>query len=370
MFIKRFLLIFFFSTSLYITSFSEPIRLNSILLHWSIIPKNSILDSLKLNSANANPSEVLASLKKVENIKQLHEQLRASDNPPLIFPVSAGVYSGSLKSDSLSAFDQLIFLYRNLCDRRAEAGAIYSYAIHKALNGDMDKALLMFNEALAINIALKNNEGMIKNYQNLVRVYAFKGSYSEAIRTSDALVDISTRARNNTSLANAYMSLARSWTSQNNFQEAESIVLKKALPLLYYKLNDKLGAIKCYDQLALIYQSQKRFSEAKWFNIQSNLLARKINHPASIVNSLINLAHVKMAIGDWQLALEDIKEAEQLAVKNQYKFHLIEIKKDLNELYGKLGDLNAANLALSQFSALKQDLLLPTNINTNQTIDF
>lgn len=310
---------------------------------------------------NASPSEIIASLKKVENALQLHEQLKASNNPPLIFPVSAGVYSGSLRSDSLSAFDQLIFLYRNLCDRRAEAGAIQSYAIHNALNGNLEKALLMFNEALAINIALKNNEGMIKNYQNLARIYAFNGNYPEAIRTSHALVDISTRVRNNTSLASAYMGLAQSWTSQNNFQEAETMVLKKALPLFYYKLNDKLGAIKCYDQLAFIYQNQKRFSEAKWFFIQSNILARKIDHRASIVNSLINLAHVKMAIGDWQLALDDIKEAEQLAVKNHYQFQLIKIKKDLSELYSKIGDSNAANLALTQFSDLKQKFLSPIN---------
>jgi tetratricopeptide (TPR) repeat protein len=361
MVIKRLLLILFLNISFFIPGFSEPIRVNPILMHWSIIPKSSSLDSLKANAMNASPSEIIASLKKVENTLKLHEQLKASNNPPLIFPVSAGVYSGSLRSDSLSAFDQLIFLYRNLCDRRAEAGAIHSYAIHNALNGDMDKSLLMFNEALAINIALKSNEGMIKNYQNLARIHAFNGNYSEVIRTSHALVDISIRVRNNTSLANAYMSLAQSWTSQSNFQEAEAMVLKKALPLLYYKLNDKLGAIKCYDQLAFIYQNQKRFSEAKWFFIQSNILARKIDHPVSIVNSLINLAHVKMAIGDWQLALDDIKEAEKLAVKNHYQFQLIEIKKDLSELYSKMGDSNAANLALTQFSDLKQKFLIPIN---------
>jgi hypothetical protein len=36
------------------------------------------------------------------------------------------------------------------------------------------------------------------------------------------------------------------------------------------------------------------------------MLARKINDPLEIVNSLINLAHVKMSIGDYQLALAPI----------------------------------------------------------------
>jgi hypothetical protein len=65
-----------------------------------------------------------------------------------------------------------------------------------------------------------------------------------------------------------------------------------------------------------------------------------------------------MAIGDWQLALNDIQEAEQLSVKNQYKFQLIEIKKDLFELYSKLGNLNAANLALLQFKQLEEEYLV------------
>lgn len=344
---------------------ARTIPVKSIPAYWSITPVFFGFDSTKVPIKTKLPSSGINAVKEYLNTMQFREQLRASDKPPLIFPTSAGFFNGSLHTDSLSAFNQLIFLSRNLGDRNAEAAVLHSYGIINALNGNMDHALILFNEALVINLQLKNTSAILKNYLNLARVNNFNGNFPEAIKYSHALVDISTTIRSNTSLAEGYMSLANLWTSQKNFQEAESMVLKKALPLYYYKLKDKSGTIKCYDQLALIYQQQKRFSEAKWFYIQSNMLARKINDPLEIVNSLINLAHVKMSIGDHLLALRDIREAEQLSLKHKYNFKLIEIKNDLAELYTKLGDPIAAFSAFSEFSVLKNAFLRSSTSNSN-----
>jgi tetratricopeptide (TPR) repeat protein len=337
------------------------IPVKSLPVNWSIIPTFRGYDSLNVKFKKKVPSSGINAVKEYLNIMQFRELLKASDKPPLIFPTSAGFFNGSLPSDSLSAFNQLIFLSRNLGDRNAEAAVLHSYGIINALNGNMDYALILFNEALIMNIELSNTSAIVKSYLNLARVNSFNGNFPEAIRYSQALVDISTTIRSNSSLAEGYMSLANLWTTQKNFQEAESMVLKKALPLYYYKLKDKPGTMKCYDQLALIYQQQKRFSEAKWFNIQSNMLARKINNPSGIVTSLINLAHVKMSIGDHLLALRDLREAEQLSLKHKLNYKLIEIKNDLAELYNKMGDPVASNSAFSEFSVLKDALLSKEN---------
>lgn len=340
---------------------AEPIPEKSIPDYKRLITTFSILDSQKVTIKKKIPLSGMNAVKEHLNTQQFREQLRASDKPPLIFPTSAGIYNGTLHSDSLSAFNQLIFLSRNLGDKNAEAAILHSYGIINALNGNMDHALILFNEALRMNIELSNSSAILKSYLNLARFNSFNGNFPEAIKYSQALVDISTTLRSNSSLAEGYMNLANLWTTQKNFKEAESMVLKKALPLYYYKLKDKPGTMKCYDQLALIYQQQRRFSEAKWFNIQSNMVARKINDPSGIVNSLINLAHVKMSIGDHLLALKDIKEAEQLSLKHKFNYKLIEIKSDLAELYTKMGDPVAANLAFSEFSVLKDALLSKTN---------
>lgn len=336
---------------------AEFIPVKSNPAYRSIIPASSVFDSLKVTIKKKASSSGINDVKEYLNALQFREQLKASDSPPLIFPTSAGVYNGSLQSDSLSAFNQLIFLSRNLGDRNAEAGVLHSYGIINALKGNMDQAVLLFNESLGLNLQINNRTAITKNYLNLARVYKFRGNFPEAVKYNHAIVDIALDTRNNVMLAETYLNLANLWTSEGKYMEAEAMILKKALPLYYYRLHDKIGTMKCYDQLAETYQQQKRFSEAKWFNIQSNMVARKINNPSGIVYSLINLAHVKMAIGDYQLALRDIREAEQLSVKHKYNYKLIEIKSDLAELYTKLGDPVAANSAFSQFSVLKNALL-------------
>lgn len=337
---------------------SVRVEANAIVsIHWSIISCSSRSDSLKAGLKKPVPALGIRAVKEYLQSLQFREQLKASDNIPVVFPTSAGVYNGSLKTDSLSAYDQLLFLYRNLGDRNAEAGVLNSYAINHALKGNIDQALLLFNEALGLNLLSNNRIAVTKNYFNLARVNNYRGNFSEAIKYNHAIVDIALNTRSNATLAEAYMNLADLWTSQGNYKEAETMILKKALPLYYYKLHDMIGAMKCYDQLAEIYQQQKRFSEAKWFNIQSNMLARKISNPSGIVHSLINLAHVKMAIGDYQLALRDIREAEQLSIKNKYSHQMVEIKNDLSEVYRKLGNTGAANLAFSEFTVLKDALL-------------
>ena len=329
----------------------------SDLPYWSIISKISKSDSLNQELTKQGPSSGIRAIKEYLNTLQFHKQLKASDNIPFVFPTSAGVYNGSLKSDSLSAYDQLLFLSRNLGDRNAEAGVLNSYAVSYALNGKMDDAVRLLNEAIVLNLEIKNNVAVRNNYLTLQRINRYRGNLSEALKYNEAILIIDLNAKNNRFLAETYMDHAEILTSQKNFTEAETLVLRKALPLYYYGLKDKIGTIRCYDQLADTYHQQKKFTQAKWFYIQSNMLARKINNPLEIVNSLINLAHVKMSIGDYQLALMDYKEAEQLSVKNRYTNKLIELKSNLADVYNKLGNAGAASSAFSEFKVMKETFL-------------
>ena len=82
----------------------------------------------------------------------------------------------------------------------------------------------------------------------------------------------------------------------------------------------------------MINRQQRRFSERKWFSIQSNTRARKMNQSLGIVNSLIILAPVKMSIKDHLLASKDIRKAEQLYLTSKYNYKLLQIKNNLIEL--------------------------------------
>ena len=325
--------------------------------HWSIIPVVSVYDSLKIEVKKAvlpvNPD----ALKEYIIALQFRELLKASDSPLPAFPISAGIYNGSLLSDSLSADDQLLMLYRNLGDRKAEAGILSSLGTNAAVGGNMDKALMFFHDALKINRELNNKPAIVKNYFSLARIYKYREDLTEALKYNELIMEEALVSRNNRYLGEAYLNLAGIWTAQKKYKDAEAIILRKALPLFAYKIHDKIGSMRCYDQLAEIFQLQKRFSEAKWFYIQSNMVARKINNSPGIVNSLVSLAHVKMSIGDHQLALTDFREAEQLSISNKYQFKLVEIKGDLSKVYTVMGNKSAASSALSEFTVLKDAIL-------------
>lgn len=325
--------------------------------HWSIIPRSSVYDSLKIEVKKAILPGNADVLKEYINALQFRELLEASDSPLPPFPTSAGIYDGSLPSDSLTADDQLLLLYRNLGDRPGEAGILSSLGTKAAINGDMDKALMFFYDALKINTEFGNKPAIIKNYFSLARIYKYREDLAEAVKINELIVSEALEIRNNRYLGEAYLNLAHLWNAQKKYKDAEAIMLNKALPLFCYKLQDKVGAMRCYDQMAEIFQSQKRYSEAKWFCIQSNMVARKINNTSGIVNSLVSLAHVKMSIGDHQLALHDFREAERLSISNKYQYKLVEIKNDLSKVYTVMGNTSAASSALTEFTVLKDAIL-------------
>lgn len=330
---------------------------NGIPLYWSIKPVNSVYDSLKAEAKKSVLTDDSHILNEYILALQFRNQLGVAAAPLPISPISAGIYTGTLYGDSLSADDQLLFLYRNLGDRKAEAELLSSLGIKAAVKGDLDKAQLLLKEALYINEEIKNKPAVLKNYLSLARIYHFKKAFEDAKMYNEYILRLASAGADNSYLAIAYANLIEICTIQQRYKEAESMVMTKALPLNYYKLKSKAGTIKCYDQLAAIYQAQKRLSEAKWFYIQANMLARKTNDTQEIVNSLVNLAKVKTLIGDYQLALSDFGEAETLSRINNFGYKMVEIKNEQSKVYNMMGNTGAAHSAMSEYTTLKKAFL-------------
>jgi len=87
---------------------------------------------------------------------------------------------------------------------------------------------------------------------------------------------------------------------------------------LYYKHNDTTGLVNSYRNLSKGYRSQRKFAQAKWFILQANTLSRQQKSTPDIINTLVDLADIKMDINDFNLAKRDLKEAHLLAVKNKF----------------------------------------------------
>jgi len=104
--------------------------------------------------------------------------------------------------------------------------------------------------------------------------------------------------------------------SSYSYKLAEDLAIKAA------QHNMSLGvyydASYNFSELARLYMQQNRFSEAKWYLLQSNNISRRQNDVRHTVSNLIDLAMVKANTSNDVQALEDLQEAREIAKANHF----------------------------------------------------
>ncbi len=106
----------------------------------------------------------------------------------------------------------------------------------------------------------------------------------------------------------------------------------------YSRFNDTIGLRLSFDNLGKIYIAQKKYSQAKWFILQSNAISRAKRDIPNLISSLITLSVIKSEIQDYKLALKDLNEALQLSVNNHNQQKEAEVLKYFALLYSRLKD--------------------------------
>jgi len=109
-----------------------------------------------------------------------------------------------------------------------------------------------------------------------------------------------------------------------DFDMAERAMLKEAKRNMRYRVYQQ--ASSNFSDLASLYLLHNRFSEAKWYLLQSNALTHDVK--LNLAN-LLTLAGIKTNLGDVLLARTDLQEARVLANANGLKADIAEIDKRL-----------------------------------------
>jgi hypothetical protein len=84
-----------------------------------------------------------------------------------------------------------------------------------------------------------------------------------------------------------------------------------------------------FSDLAQVYIKLHRLSEAKWYLLQSNNISRQENDDKHTISNLINLAAVKVDIGDIPSAKADLVEARDMARAKAMQPETSEIEKKI-----------------------------------------
>jgi hypothetical protein len=113
--------------------------------------------------------------------------------------------------------------------------------------------------------------------------------------------------------------------SQFSMHAQEKELLKQAKHNMSWRIYNV--ASYNFSDLALLYVKMHRFSEAKWYFLQSNNISRQENDDRHTIANLVNLAEVKENLGDLVSARADLNEARDLAQVRGMREKVDEIEK-------------------------------------------
>jgi len=122
----------------------------------------------------------------------------------------------------------------------------------------------------------------------------------------------------------------------------------------YSRYNDTIGLRTSFNNLAIVYRDQKKYSQAKWFILQSNTISRVKNDVPNIISSLLILASVKTNIKDYSLAMRDLNEALNLA-KNDAKTQAT-VQLGYVLLYNNMNNYTKADIALKRYNFINDSI--------------
>jgi hypothetical protein len=132
-------------------------------------------------------------------------------------------------------------------------------------------------------------------------------------------------------LIGVYLVFAIDTLKAGKEERAERIIMTDVLPMLT-RYGDGYNMYHSFMTLGRSYAAQKKYTQSKWFFIQSNTIAKKIGYRSGELFSLIELAKVKVTIKDKSLALQDYRTAAALATKIRFTNTLADINREIRRL--------------------------------------
>lgn len=218
-----------------------------------------------------------------------------------------------------------------------------------------EEAEKFYRDALTEHLLTPDFFGYGEDALKLAEALIKQEKYSEA---SDWVDFAKTEFKNSgdpSGMAFCYLKEAEIALQNDSLEAAEKILLSKAL-LYFTRAGSDPGRMACFEKLGQVYMLQKRFSEAKWFFIQQQTLARILGDKASGFRSLIGLSQVKTAIKDYNLAAADLKRAK-IFTKDDSSESILALEEAYLQLYAAQGNKKLRAQSAEKCKKLRSDVL-------------
>lgn len=239
-----------------------------------------------------------------------------------------------------------------------EHANLLRWAISDAMNGNFDQSMQSFNKFLQLEAIRKDETIQPGIHQLIGLILEMKGDFPKAALEQQKALSLATANKNPAVAVNSLISLGRIKSKQKKYEEADTYLIKRALPAVT-RLKDQKGIVACYREIGDRYNREELFSQSLWFYLQSLTLAQKINFHTGTIAALVEIGQLKYETGDFTPAIRDWQEAESLAITQHELPMLLKIKWGLAMALKQNDNLVAAEKYAMEFEQLKDVLLNP-----------
>ncbi len=279
--------------------------------------------------------------------EQLHNSLRE-------LSASTGHQQNTTTEESLRS---LIRAHLSAGNITAAGDVQNSLGIRLARQGDAAAAEVLFMDALAGKLKNREYPAAAIILHNLALLNQHTGNTAASSAYFSQAEETARKLRDRTAQADAMVGLAMEQARTNRYDEAEHLIIRKAIPL-YKSVHNRQGHLRAFVTLGTIYEMQQKYAQATWFYLQAKALTDDPGvAPEEKARIFFSLATIKQLTGDADLAILDFKTAEHIARQNNLLTLQLEIQDALGNIYHQTGDYTAAVLALNAYNDLKQQVI-------------
>lgn len=207
-------------------------------------------------------------------------------------------------------------------------------------NAEFQKALRYFQKG--IQIFNDNKEYDFERKINLMISVCFSNSKNldKAIEYSKKALSQAIVAKDSATISKAYENIGSDYLEKSQFKTAKPYILKGKEVATKLKNLPNLANLDYY--LSRVLHSEKKYKEAIDLIKKSLSYYTETGNDFYKINALTFLSIYQKDSGDYQNALQNLKIAEDLALKNDMKSHLLLIYPELAQLNKKIKNYELA----------------------------
>lgn len=217
------------------------------------------------------------------------------------------------------------------------------------------QAEAMLERAVAISEQAGQPSDQQVLLKNLLALYLFNNNLAKANAIEELFYKEAQQRRSLQDQASSLIQQAEIDAFQKDFKLAETTIIRKAIPLLN-RSKDYRGKILAWIKLAEIYTSNRQYTEAQWFLIQAQDLAKqkRIGQYDAIIEYM--LGEAKYHQDNTKVARQELENALKLAQESDNTYIEILSTQRLGEISLKQNRIAEAEQFLNAYWALRNKL--------------